>query len=47
MDENMINDFLISKWKWIEYVIKACLVHDIDYVYVMEEFYNITLKSLV
>ena len=29
MDEKVNNDFLIEKWKWIVYVLKACLFHDL------------------
>ena len=28
LDEKALNDFLIGKWKWISYTIKAYLIHD-------------------
>ena len=31
-------DFLNGKWKQILYVIKAYLIHDFDFVYVVEAF---------
>ena len=34
MDERMLNEFLIGKW--ILYVIKACLIHDVYLVYLVE-----------
>ena len=45
VDENMFNDFLIGKWMWIEYVIKACLLHDMYYVYVVEAFITLHWKA--
>jgi hypothetical protein len=29
MDEKIFNDFLIGKWNWNVYVIKAYLIHDL------------------
>jgi len=31
-----LNDCLIGKWKWIMYVQKACLLHDLCFVYLVE-----------
>ena len=36
MDEKMLNEFFIRIWTWISHVIKACLIHDIYCVYVVE-----------
>ena len=36
MEEKTLNDFLNGKWKWIFYVIKAHLIHDFGFVYVVE-----------
>ena len=38
VDENLFNDFLIGKRKWISYVIKAYLIYDIYLVYIVEAF---------
>ena len=32
------NDFLIRKWTWILHAIKAYLIHEFDFVYVVEAF---------
>ena len=42
MDENMFNDLLIRKWKWISHVIKAYTIHDL---YVVEAFITSHLKT--
>ena len=33
MNDKMFNDFLIGKWQWILYAIKAYLICDFDFVY--------------
>jgi hypothetical protein len=38
--KEMFNDFLIGKWKWVLYVIKTYLIHDL---YIMEESTTLTL----
>ena len=45
MDENMFHDFLIGKWNWIVYVIKAYLFHDLYFVYVGDAFITSNLKA--
>ena len=42
----MLNDFLIGKWKWITYVIKAYVFHDLYFVYVVEAFIIFIWKAL-
>ena len=36
--KKLFNDFLIGKWNWILYVIKASLIHDFYFVYEVEAF---------
>ena len=36
--EKMFNDFLIAHGKWILYVIKVYIIHDLNFVYVVEAF---------
>ena len=45
----MFNDFLIGKWKWILYVMKAYLIHDLYFVFGIcsRGIYHIKLKSLI
>ena len=38
MDENTSNEFLIRKRTWIIDVINPDLIHDLYFVYVVEEF---------
>lgn len=38
MNEQMVNDFLTGKCKWILYIIKACSIHEYVFVYVVEAF---------
>ena len=38
MDENLFNEFLIGKVKWSSYVIKAYLIHDLYFIYVVDAF---------
>ena len=47
MDEKMVNGFLIERWKWSVEVIKAYLIHDLYFVYVVEAFIALKLKSLI
>ena len=47
MDEKMFNDNLIRKWEYILYVMKAYLIHDLYFVYVVEAFIMLNWKSLV
>ena len=35
MDEKIFNDFLIGKWQWLLDVIKAHLIHDLYFLYVV------------
>ena len=42
----MFKDFLIGKWKWIKYVIKAYVFHDLYFVYVVEAFIVFIWKAL-
>jgi hypothetical protein len=46
MDEKMFNDFFNEKWKWSLYVIKAYLIHDLCFVYLVEAFYHIETEKL-
>lgn len=41
MDEKMVNDFFISKWRCTIYVVKAYLFHDLHFVYIVEAFITI------
>ena len=43
MNEIFCNDFFIEKWKRFSYVIKAYLIHDFHFVYVVEGFIHIKL----
>lgn len=45
MDEKMFNDFLIGKWKWFLYVIKAYLINALYFVYVVEAFITLNWKA--
>jgi hypothetical protein len=36
IDEKVFNEFLIGKWKYIAYIIKAYTFHDLSFVYVVE-----------
>ena len=49
MDENMLNDFLIGKWKWkwkwIQYVKKDNLNLDLQFVCVVQAFIILTRIS--
>ena len=45
MDDKMLNDFRIGKWKWIFYVRNSYSIWDIYFVY--GENYYITMKTLV
>ena len=36
--ENLFNKCLMEKWNWIANVIKACLLHGLWFVYVIEAF---------
>ena len=42
LDEKIFYDLFVGKWKWILYIIRAYLFHDLYYVYVVETF--ITVK---
>ena len=46
MDERMFNDFLVGKWKWVLYVIKAYLIHDLCFVHVVEAFITLNWRAL-
>ena len=37
--------FLIGKWKWISYVLKAYLFHNLNFVYVVKTFITLNQKS--
>lgn len=48
MDDNMINDFVIEKWKWIVCIIKTFLFHDFYFVYdIVEEFNTLNIEILI
>jgi len=44
-NENIFNNFFNAKWKWIEYVIKAYLFHDLYLMYVVEAFIALDWKN--
>jgi hypothetical protein len=44
MDNKMSIDFLIRKWAYILRVIKAYLIHDLYFVYVVEAFITLNWK---
>ena len=43
-NEKKFNEFLIGKWKWVLYVIKAYLIHDLYVVHVVKEIITLNLK---
>ena len=45
IDENTFYDFIIGKWKWIKYAIKAYLKHDLHLIYAVEAFKTLTEKT--
>ena len=52
MDEKMLNDILIGKWKWILYVIFFCWIWEFMisifiFLFICEGIYYTTWKSLV
>ena len=44
MDEKMFNDFLIGRWKWIVYVIRVYLIHDLAF-WICSEFIKLNWKA--
>jgi hypothetical protein len=45
--KKVFKDFLIGKWKWIPYDLKAYLFHDYYFEYVVEAFYHIELENII
>ena len=43
MDEKMVNDFYIKKWKWIIYVIHAKIFYELKFSYVVEAFLTLDI----
>lgn len=43
MDEKMVNDFCIKKWKWIIYVIHAQIFYELKFSYVEEAFLTLDI----
>ena len=43
----MFNDFLIRKGTWILHVIKAYIIHDLNYVYVVETFNTLNGEACI
>jgi hypothetical protein len=41
----MFNDFLIEEWKWIVYEVKAHLIHELYFKYVVEAFATLNQKA--
>ena len=47
MGEKMFNDFLIRKCTWISHVRTAYSILDLQFLYVLEPYVTMKLKSLV
>ena len=47
MDEEVFNDFVIGKWKWVVYVIKALLVMNQFFWVLSKGIYHKNLQSLL
>ena len=41
----MLKDFLVGKWDWIIYVVKAHLFHDLYFVYIVYAIITLEEKT--